>query len=52
MKLSCVSLTINVAMYHSIMDTGRATMYLILPVKLNSKKIFPRKPQHRDPRFM
>jgi hypothetical protein len=42
-------LTIPVATYHRKIVMGSATMYRILPVKLNNKKIFPAKPQTREP---
>jgi hypothetical protein len=44
-------LTMPVATYQRKMVMGSATMYRILPVKLNNKKIFPAKPQMREPRL-
>jgi hypothetical protein len=37
-----------VAMYHNSIVIGRAIIYLILFVKLKSKKTFPTKPHIRD----
>jgi len=43
-----MKLTIAVAMYHEIMVRGKATIYLILFVKLKSKDKFPKKPIAKD----
>jgi len=44
-------LTINVAKYHEMIESGKATIYRILLVKFNNKQKLPKNPQARDTAF-